>query len=66
MLIRLTVLAGKNTKTTQFVRASIWLLHGRNFQKYDTRGIGIISEDELVKAMEVFLKDQWKYEGVLW
>jgi len=50
----------------RFAKASIWLLNDRNFQKYDVRGVGIIEEEELIVAMEVFLTDGWKYDGVFW
>jgi len=55
-----------STANPLFAKAAIWLTHGRTFQRYDTRGIGIIEEDKLKEAMEVFLTDMWKYDGVLW
>ena len=42
----------------------------RNFQKYaisqDVHGVGVISTPELEAAMKVFLRDHWKFDGVLW
>lgn len=53
-----------------FVKAAIWLQSNRNFQKYaigqDVHGVGVISTPELEAAMKVFLKDHWKFDGVLW
>ena len=39
-----------------YAKASIWLMNNRNFQKYDTRNIGIVDELDLVEAMKVFLE----------
>merc|ERR1711934_235438 len=49
-----------------FAKAAIWLQSNRNFQKYDVEGIGIIDGEHLLQAMEVFLKDHWKFDGTLW
>ena len=58
------------TSDSRFKKASIWLLKQeggqQTFTKYDTRGIGIIDEPQLIEAMEVFMRDHWKYDGVLW
>jgi len=54
------------TDNPMYAKASIWLMNNRNFQKYDTRNIGIVDETDLVEAMKVFLEDHWKYDGVLW
>lgn len=48
------------------LKAALWLMNGRNFQLYDVEGIWIIGEVELIKAMVVFLRDHWKYDGILW
>ena len=47
-------------------KAAIWLQYGRNFQRFDHRGIGIIDEAGIQQAMDEFLMSEWKYEGVLW
>lgn len=59
----------KDHHNPMFAKASIWLTNprcGGNFKKYDKRGIGIIDEPDLMQAMEVFLAEYWKYDGVLW
>ena len=48
-----------------YAKASIWLMNNRNFQKYDTRNIGIIDEPDLVEAMKVFLEVRPHYM-VIW
>jgi len=47
-------------------KAAIWLTSGRIFQTYDIRGVGVIDEKELFQAMDRFLSESWKYDGVLW
>ena len=44
------------TDNPMYAKASIWLMNNRNFQKYDTRNIGIVDETDLVEAMKVFLE----------
>jgi len=47
-------------------KAAIWLQYGRNFQRFDHRGIGVIDEVGIQQAMDEFLMSEWKYDGVLW
>lgn len=54
------------SQVEMFNKASRWILTSRRFQKYDIRGVGIIAKEDLVTAMDTFLKDYWKYDGVLW
>lgn len=51
---------------SDFAKAAMWLQHNRHFQMYDQNCDGVIEEIELVPAMELFLNEHWKYEGVLW
>merc|ERR1711907_30078 len=59
-------LGNTGSENPLFAKAAIWLQSNRNFQKYDVDGIGIIDEVHLLEAMEVFLKDHWKFDGTLW
>ena len=49
-----------------FVKASIWLTTNGNkkFREYDHRGVGIIDEEHLLEAMDLFHDEHWKYEGM--
>ena len=53
-------------KNPEFAKISIWLQTGGNFKKYDKRGIGVIEESAFEDAINRFLDEHWKYEGVLW
>jgi len=55
-----------STNNEMFNKAAIWLQYGRNFQRFDRRGIGIVDEKSLRDAMDEFLINVWKFDGVLW
>ena len=48
-----------------FAKISLWLTTDNIFQKYISSD-GEIHESELIEAVKAFLRDHWKYDGVLW
>ena len=58
--------SANHSTNPMFKKASLWLLHGRTFQRFDKTGVGIIELPELGTAMAEFLQNAWKFEGVLW
>jgi len=51
-----------------FEKAALWLQYDRNYQKFDTNGgsEGNMIMADLISAMDVFLDENWKYDGILW